>query len=196
MPLSRLKSRAVGCAPPSSGTKIMFFDSWAGLGRTLIVAPLAYLALIILLRVSGKRTLSKMNAFDLVVTVALGSTLATILLSSDVALAEGVLALALLIALQYVIAWLSVRSEQVASLVKAEPTLLFHRGQFLTQALKRERVTHEEVRAAIRAQGIASLEAVEAVVLETDGTFTVVPHPDNGSFSSLQNINNPKREEV
>ena len=75
----------------------------------LIVGTLAYAALILLLRASGNRTLSKMNAFDFVVTVALGSTLATMLLSADVALAEGVVALALLIGLQFVITWLSAR---------------------------------------------------------------------------------------
>ncbi len=109
----------------------MFFDSWSGLGRVLIVGVFAYGALVLILRVSGKRTLSKMNAFDFVVTIALGSTLATILLSKDVALAEGLLALALLIGLQFVITWLSVRSPTVNRLVKAEPALLFHRGHFL-----------------------------------------------------------------
>ncbi len=77
----------------------MLFDSWLSLGRTAVVGVLAYLALVLLLRVSGKRTLSKMNAFDLVVTVALGSTLATVLLSTDVALATGILAFTLLIGL-------------------------------------------------------------------------------------------------
>ncbi|WP_231362619.1 hypothetical protein [Thioalkalivibrio sp. ALMg9] len=67
----------------------MFFGGWDGLLRTLVVGVLAYVALIVFLRLSGKRTLSKMNAFDLVVTVALGSTLATVLLAKDVALAEG-----------------------------------------------------------------------------------------------------------
>ena len=79
----------------------MVFSSWAGLLRVLIVGTLAYVALVLLLRVSGKRTLSKMNAFDLVVTVALGSTLATVILSKDVALTEGVTAFALLIGLQF-----------------------------------------------------------------------------------------------
>jgi uncharacterized membrane protein YcaP (DUF421 family) len=108
----------------------MLFDSWAGLGRVLLVGTLAYVALVLLLRISGKRTLSKLNAFDLVVTVALGSTLATVLLSKSVALAEGALALALLISLQYAIAWLSVRSPRLEGMIKAEPTLLLHRGRF------------------------------------------------------------------
>ena len=67
----------------------MFFDGWMTLGRTALIGTLAYLALVLLLRVSGKRTLSQMNAFDFIVTVALGSTLATVLLSSSVSLARG-----------------------------------------------------------------------------------------------------------
>ncbi|MDP8925344.1 MAG: DUF421 domain-containing protein, partial [Actinomycetota bacterium] len=152
----------------------MFFDSWAVLGRTAIVGVLAYLVLVFLLRVSGKRTLSKMNAFDLVVTVALGSTLATVLLSKSVSLANGMLAFALLISLQFAITWLSVRSPAVRNLVKAEPTLLLHRGRFLRMAMKLERVTEAEILAALRGQGIASVEEVEAVVLETDSSFSVV----------------------
>jgi uncharacterized membrane protein YcaP (DUF421 family) len=72
----------------------MFFDSWQGLGRVVVVGILAYAALVFVLRLSGNRTLSKLNAFDLVVTVGLGSTLATILLNKDVALVEGIVALA------------------------------------------------------------------------------------------------------
>jgi uncharacterized membrane protein YcaP (DUF421 family) len=151
----------------------IFFDSWQEIVRVVIIGVLAYVALVILLRVSGKRTLSKMNAFDFVVTVALGSTLATILLSKDVALLEGITALALLIFLQYLIAWLSVRSKRVSNLVKSEPKLLFHKGEFLTAAMNAERVTKEEVCAAIRSGGVANYEEVSAVVLETDGSFTV-----------------------
>jgi uncharacterized membrane protein YcaP (DUF421 family) len=168
----------------------MFFDNWLGLLRVLVVGVLAYLALIVLLRVSGKRTLSKMNAFDLVVTVALGSTLATILLTKDVALAEGVLAFALLIALQFLITWLSVRSATVRRFVKAEPTLLLHRGRFLEQAMQAERVTEAELRAAVRAQGVATLEDVEAVVLETDGSFNVVSKQKQEEASALKDVAN------
>jgi len=79
----------------------MFFDSWHDLGRVALVGMCAYVALVLMLRLSGNRTLSKLNAFDFVVTVALGSTLATVLLSKDVSLAEGVLAFAVLIGLQF-----------------------------------------------------------------------------------------------
>jgi uncharacterized membrane protein YcaP (DUF421 family) len=120
----------------------MLFDSGAGLRRVLLVGTFAYVALVFLLRISGKCTLTKLNAFDLVVTAALGSTLATVL-SNSVALVERVLALRLLIFLQYVIAWLSVRSPGFQRLIKAEPTLLLHRGRFLEGAMKAERITHD-----------------------------------------------------
>jgi uncharacterized membrane protein YcaP (DUF421 family) len=61
----------------------MWFDSWAQVGRVVLVGAATYGVLVLLLRVSGKRTLAKLNAFDLVVTVALGSTLATVLLDSS-----------------------------------------------------------------------------------------------------------------
>ena len=153
----------------------MFFDSWIDLARTVVVGTLAYVALVAFLRVSGKRTLSKMNAFDMIVTVALGSTLATVLLSKGVALAEGLVAFALLIGLQYVVAYLSVRSATFADLVKSEPSLIFHDGQMLRGALKRERVAEVEVLAAVRSSGHDDLDGIQAVVLETDGTFSVVP---------------------
>lgn len=168
--------------------EIMFFDNWFGLFRTLIIGVLAYSTLVVLLRISGKRTLSKMNAFDLVVTVALGSTLATILLSKDVALAEGIVAFAVLITLQFVIAWLSVRSSWIESLVKSEPSLLLYQGQFLRSTMQSERVTQEEIEAAVRQQGIAALDTIEAVVLETDGTFSVIQQNAEGTSSSLRTI--------
>jgi uncharacterized membrane protein YcaP (DUF421 family) len=153
----------------------MFFDNWIGLFRVLVIGTMAYAALVVMLRVSGKRTLGKMNAFDLVVTVALGSAFATVVLDKSVPLAEGVLALALLIALQYLITWLSVRSEWVRALVKSEPTLLVSDGEYLDGAMRAQRVTREEIAAALREQGISGLEAVACVVLETDGTLSVVP---------------------
>ncbi|WBV43328.1 DUF421 domain-containing protein [Pseudoroseomonas cervicalis] len=153
----------------------MLFDSWSGLLRVLVVGSLAYAALVLLLRLSGKRTLAKLNAFDLVVTVALGSTLATVLLDTSVALAEGVTAFALLAGLQYAVAWLSLRAPRFAALVTAEPSLLLHRGRLLRGPMRRQRVTPDEVLAALRAAGLARPQDAAAVVLETDGTLSVLP---------------------
>lgn len=99
----------------------MFFDDWTNLARVIITGSLAYAGTIVLLRVSGNRTLSKMNSFDLVVTVAFGSTLSSVLIDSAISLAEGLVAIALLVMLQFLITWCSVRSRSLSSLVKTSP---------------------------------------------------------------------------
>ncbi|WP_045393128.1 DUF421 domain-containing protein [Falsirhodobacter sp. alg1] len=163
----------------------MFFENWSGILRILVVGPLAYVILVLLLRITGKRTLAKLNAFDLVVTVALGSTLATVLLSKTVALAEGITALVVLAGLQWIIAWLSVRSDGVADLVRSEPTLLLREGRFLQQALRQQRVREDEVRAAVRSSGYANETEVSAVILETDGSLSVIGTTSGGVGSIL-----------
>ena len=92
----------------------MFFHSLYDLERIAVIGVLAYVTLIVMLRFTGKRTLSKMNAFDLIVTVALGSTLSAAILNNQVSLVECALALALLCALQYVVTFTSVRSQMFA----------------------------------------------------------------------------------
>ncbi len=170
---------------------MIFFNSWADIGRVLLVGPLAYLTLLLMLRVSGKRTLSKLNAFDFIVTVALGSVLASTLLSKDVALTESVAALAVLIVGQFVITYLSVRSKRFQSFVKGEPTLLYYKQRFLEAQMRRARVTKEEVRAAVRASGQGSLERVGAVVLETDGSLSVVGSSESSASEWLANVAEP-----
>lgn len=174
----------------------MLYDGWSGLVRILVVGSCAYLALIALLRISGKRTLAKLNAFDFVVTVALGSTLATVLLSDSVALAEGVTALALLVGLQYVVAWTSVRSRHVRRLVRSEPTLVVYRGRLLPDALRRQRVTETEIRQVLRQQSQSSLKDVGGLVLETDGSFSLLSDADAGTLpTSGHDTSRPARAE-
>ncbi|MBT2693872.1 YetF domain-containing protein [Bacillus sp. ISL-55] len=166
----------------------MLFNSWDAVWRTLIVGVLAYSSLVLLLRVSGKRTLSKMNAFDLIVTVALGSTLATILLNKNVALVEGISAFFILIALQYLVAWLSIRSDGFKKLIKSDPKLIFYQGKYLKENIVKERVLEVEILQAARSSGISSMEQVEAVVLETDGSISVIKKSDSKT-NTLENVN-------
>ena len=150
-----------------------FFESWYNVGRTVTLSIIGFLSLIALLRVSGKRTLSKLNVFDFVFVVAVGSIFAASILEKDVTLIEGIAALATLVGMQIGLAELAARSELAERIINGEPALLLSHGRFIPRALKRERVTEEEVRAAIRAKGVTRVEDVDAVVLENDGTLTV-----------------------
>jgi uncharacterized membrane protein YcaP (DUF421 family) len=157
----------------------MLFQNWSGILRTILVGILAYVTLVLFLRISGKRTLSKLNAFDLVVTVALGSTLSAVLLQESIALAEGAVALGLLILMQFLVTFVSVRSPHFAKAVRSEPTLLALDGSFCDEAMKRERVTREEALSAVRSAGARDIESVRYLVLESDGTISAAIRQGN-----------------
>ncbi|WP_299707803.1 DUF421 domain-containing protein [uncultured Pontibacter sp.] len=167
-----------------------FFDNWDSIFRTFTITILAYIAIVLLLRSSGKRTLSKMNAFDFIVTVALGSALAAVSLNKSVPLADGVLAFFLLIFLQYAITWLSVRVKQVKRIITSQPTLLLYKGEVLQDILKRERITIEEINSAARSKGQEDLSKIDVMILESTGDITVIPTLKSDSPNALKDAEN------
>lgn len=156
--------------------------------NTIILGAIAYIAIILMLRISGKRTLSKWNSFDFVITIAFGSILSSILLSTKDSFGTGILGFALLVLFQYVLTWISVRSSIVQKLVKAKPALLLYQGKLRDDVLKRERVAEGEVLAALRANGVGAIEDADAVVLETDGSFSVIKDLSNSTASALKDV--------
>jgi uncharacterized membrane protein YcaP (DUF421 family) len=166
----------------------MWFHSWFDVGRLLVIGAAAYVTLVVTLRLSGKRTLAKLNAFDFVVTIAIGSTLATIVLDTTVSWSEGAAALALLTALQFVVAWSTVRLPSAKSVLTARPTLLLRGGVPRYDALRQQRVNLDELRQAVRGVGAGDLHAVAAVVLETDGTLSVITTSQLGDGSALEGV--------
>ncbi|MGY2066124.1 DUF421 domain-containing protein [Blastococcus sp. SYSU DS0619] len=166
----------------------MWFDSWSDVIRVLLVGSAAYVTVVFVLRMSGKRTLTKLNAFDLVVTVALGSTLATILLSTDVAWTEGAIALGLLALLQAVVSWATVHWPGLRAVITSRPTLVLRNGEPVHDRMREVRVGIDEIRQAIRSSGAGDLADVAAVVLESDGSLSVIPAKKYGSGSALEGI--------
>lgn len=162
-----------------------FFGGWAPILRIIVVGTTAYLALVAILRAAGPRTLAQMNAFDFIVTVALGASFGRILTARNVALAEAVTTFALLAALQYLISWFHVRSRWFARMVTTPPAILFYQGKFVRDTLRRTRITEAELCTALREQGIGSFEEVEAIVLESNGHFAVIKTQTVGDASAL-----------
>jgi uncharacterized membrane protein YcaP (DUF421 family) len=166
----------------------MWFDRASDVIRIVLVGVSAYAALVAILRLSGKRTLSKLNAFDFIVTVALGSLLATILLSTSVSFVDGVVALCLLVTLQALVALGSARVPVLERLVKSEPALLVVNGVMQQGVMRSQRVSAEEVRQAVRSSGQGGLEQVAAVVLETDGRLSIIATSSLGSGDALAHV--------
>ena len=166
----------------------ILFSGWDPVLRTVIVGIMSYIAIVVIIRVSGKRTLSSMNAFDFIVTVALGSTLATVLLSKDIAFVEGMVGFIVLIGLQFIVSLATARSQKVGRYVKNEPRLLFFRGVLLQDALSLERISTAELLQALRSQGVSSLDEVEAIIIETNGNLSTIRQVKGGDRSTLSNV--------
>ena len=155
----------------------MFFQGWEGIVRTLLVGTLAYVVLVACLRIAGKRSLAKLNAFDFVVTVALGSILASILLQESIALAEGATAIGLLLLLQFIVTYGSVHSATFARLIRSEPSLLARDGRFCSATMTQQRLTEDEIMGVVRSAGARDIAEVRFVILEADGTISVSLQP-------------------
>src|SRR5690606_29208487 len=140
------------------------------------------------LRLSGKRTLSKFNAFDFVITVALGSSLATVGLNKDVTLVQGSTCFFILIGLQFILSKLAVRSSTFRNITTSRPTLLFYKGEFVEGEMKRERITRDEMFSVSREKGIGSLKDIHMIVLERTGDLTIIEVPAEEGISTLTDI--------
>ncbi|MFL0584764.1 DUF421 domain-containing protein [Solibacillus silvestris] len=152
----------------------MFSITLESFVRIITVGILAYVGLVFFLLISGKRSLTQLNAFDLVVTVAIGSVLSTILLNKDVSLLEGLLAFVLLILLQFLLTFTSVRWKKFNKVIKSEPSLLYLNGSFLRETMKKERISEGDILQSVRNDGIGDLKEVKAIVLENDGSLSII----------------------
>ena len=165
-----------------------FWNGWEPIARILVVGTLAYISIIFILRATGKRTLVSMNAFDFIVTVAIGAAFGRILTARQVVVAEAVTAFMLLAVLQYIVSWIEVRWPAFANLIIAQPTLLFYEGRFLEKAMRKQRIRQEDILAAVRKKRISSLSQVEAIILESDGTLAVVKKSESTDDSALERL--------
>ena len=168
----------------------ILFQGWEPLLRTAIGTTITYVALIVLLRVAGQRTLAKWYAFDLIVTVALGSTFANTVLTNSITVSQSLVGFVILVGLQFITAFVVVRWSYFRVVINPRPTLVLHCGKFIHDAMRSQRVAEADVRAAVRQKGIDRVEDVGAVVLEADGTFSVIKQlrPDSSALADIPEL--------
>lgn len=151
-----------------------FFDSWGRIVEVSVSAALFFVFIVAMVRVLGSRTTGQLNNFDWIIMVAVGSLAASGILLDDVAVLDGLTAILVLAICQYLTSSLTRRSERIARIVKTQPTLLMHRGEFMRDAMDRCRVSEAEIRTALRGEGLTRSDDVAWVVLENDGTISVL----------------------
>jgi uncharacterized membrane protein YcaP (DUF421 family) len=152
----------------------MWFGDWGNIGEVVLSGTLMFVALLASIRLGGNRTLSNMNASDFIVTVAVGTTVASTMLSSDVPLASGAAAIVTLIGIQSLTIWLSVKFPRLRQRAEGEPIVLLHDGVPQRHVMKRAHVSMDELRQVVRQHGYGGFADVAVVLLEANGKFSVV----------------------
>lgn len=156
--------------------------------RGLILGPLTLLWITALTRMIGLRTFSKMTAFDFVATIATGSLLAQAAGSSDwKEFIQAVIAVAMVLTAQRIIAAIRFRSDSFRDAIENEPILLMSRGSFHRKAMAKVRVSEADIRTKLRQANVADPDQVEAVVLETTGDISVL-HGESLAKGFLEGI--------
>ncbi|HVO25362.1 MAG TPA: YetF domain-containing protein [Candidatus Margulisiibacteriota bacterium] len=140
----------------------------------IIRAMVVYFFLLVTLRLTGKRQLGQMSSFDLVVLLILSNTVQNAIIGNDNSITGGLIGAVTILGLNYGIARLTTVNKRFERLVEGAPTLLVHNGKVIEEHLRRELITRDELMAALRRQGILTLDEVRVVLLEETGAITAV----------------------
>jgi uncharacterized membrane protein YcaP (DUF421 family) len=140
--------------------------------RTIAV----YVALLVLLHLAGKRQLAQLNSFDLVVLLLLSNVVQNAVIGNDISLTGGLLGAFILVAVNFALVRLAFMNPRFGKALQGGSTTLYEDGKVDEHALRREAITVEELRAALRRQGL-ELSDVERVQLEPEGTLDATPKP-------------------
>ncbi|SJN27796.1 MULTISPECIES: DUF421 domain-containing protein [Psychrobacter] len=165
---------------------MLFFDNIDKLGRIVLTTAMIYVLIVLVTKVSGKRSTSQLNNFDWVVTVMIGSLGASTILLKNVPFVEGASSILVLYLLQFLVTKYASISPQFSSFILSEPRIVFYQGQFLPDAMRDERLTRQEIECAMRSDGINSFDEVEAIVFESDAKLTIIPKPSSSDSQHQQ----------
>lgn len=140
-----------------------------------ILRPIiVYIALVVGLRLAGKRELAQMNTFDLVVLLTLSNTVQNAIIGNDNSVTGGLIGAGTLLAMNFLVVRFVYSNRKVEKVVEGEEDVLISRGKINLKALKNEVITPAELEIAAHKQGFASLEEVEKAILEPDGSLSFI----------------------
>lgn len=144
----------------------------------IFAAGVFYAHIVLLTRISGKRTLAEMTTFDFITNVSIGSILPASIVTRGIAFWTGLAVLSALIGFQYATTWFATRSARFERWVTNPPRLLYCAGQFDEESLRAERITRQQLSSKLREQGYASLMDIDVIVMETSGRIAVLRRDD------------------
>ncbi|GAB3181729.1 hypothetical protein GCM10027060_13230 [Nesterenkonia halophila] len=162
-----------------------FWNGWDPAVHTVVMVLVGYFALTVMIRISGPRTMAQMTPLDFVIAVTIGSTFGGSVISANVPVVQAVLALAMLILIQWLLAWVRRRSPRLRRIVDAPPVLVYYQGEFQPRAMRRHQLVEDDIHTAARKAGGGSLAGVSAVILQQDGALGVIHEERLDDASSI-----------
>ena len=147
-----------------------------------------YVFLIVGLRIAGKREMAQLNPFDLVVLLTISNTVQNAIIGEDNSVTGGIIGAFTLLLVNYMVVRFLYSHEKLDQLIEGSPDVLIENGVVLTDALKKELITHHELEAAAHKQGFSSLEEIDRAILDPGGTvsfFARRPSPEDTRHKEL-----------
>ena len=144
---------------------------WELIFRSLVV----YSALIVILRVTGKRQVGQLAPFDLVLLLVLSNAVQNSMNGGDNSLVGGLISAMTLVAVNYAVGFATFKSKRIEAMVEGRPLVVVHNGQVYEDVLARAQLTHHELDAALRQSGYTCVDNVRSAILENNGSITVIP---------------------
>jgi uncharacterized membrane protein YcaP (DUF421 family) len=152
--------------------------SWHTLLEIAVRSAIVYLVVIVGIRLSGKREVGQMTPFDLTLLLLLSNSVQNAMTGPDTSVAGGVTAAATLLILNFVIGRFSGTNRAFRKFIQGKPTLLVHNGEVIVDHMRRERVSLDELKRAMREHNIEDISQVALAVLEVDGTISCLRYDD------------------
>ena len=163
---------AVGDAPSvPSGMWTLSLPWWEFIVRGVIV----YAFLLILIRMTGKRQVGQLAPFDLILLLVLSNAVQNAMNGGDNSVGGGLISAVTLVLLNYGVGMATYRSKALEAIIEGRPDVLIHNGTLYPAVMKRAKLTHHELNAALRQAGCLCPEEVHTAVLENNGGISVVP---------------------
>jgi len=152
---------------------------------SVIKACIVYFVLWAIIRISGRRTLGEMSAFDFILFLIIGGSTQRAITGEDYSLTNALILVSTFVVIEIVLSLLDLRSPALRRVFEGTPTVLVENGQLMTYRLQRTRVTEDNIlEAARRLHGLTRMEQIKFAILESTGKISIIPESDQPALNT------------
>ena len=163
---------------------------------TFIRVSILYILVLIIMRLMGKRELGQMQPFELVIAIMIADLASIPMSDTGIPIFNGIIPILALLLFQLIISFINMKSINLRKIICGKPQILIYRGKIDEQALKKEKITINELQERLRQKDIYTLGDVEYAILETSGEISVIQKPEKRNVKPEDFNINPEYEGI